>query len=155
VADIHYDLFSVDDHIVEPADVWSSRVPVKFRETAPHVVEEDGREYWCYEDQRTLTMGLNGVAGKPREQWGLEPTRFADMIPGCYDPRFKRHNYWAKVSDTPAPRMEGITDAKTTLHAGDPCPEMHIGTNMLERCGLPLDANVRCPAGHRSVLAGV
>jgi hypothetical protein len=26
-----YDLFSVDDHIVEPADVWSSRVPAKFR----------------------------------------------------------------------------------------------------------------------------
>ena len=457
MTDIRYDLFSVDDHIVEPADVWSSRVPVKFRETAPHVVEEDGREYWCYEDQRTLTMGLNGVAGKPREQWGLEPTRFADMIPGCYDPRFrardllaagvrssvnfpslpgfggrlfaqfkdkelalacvqawndyildewcpagpeglfvpmvitpiwdppaaakeirrcaakgaralcfvenavpiglpsfwndfwdpiwatcqeadlpiclhvgssganpaispdtnflepialgmlgammgsinfmlappchkfpalklvwseggvgwipaaleradrqfKRHNYWAKVSDTlpseifernmwvcmieepvglqfrqhvgvhkilwetdyphsdtpwprvvegadevfagvpadevaaithrnaeklfkwqmadrslldepdiaawratlaanpyaamdlPAPRMKGITHAKTALHAGDPCPEMHIGTNMLERCGLPLDANGRCPAGHQSVLAGV
>ena len=31
-------------------------------------------------------MGLNAVAGKPREQWGMEPTRFSDMIPGCYDP---------------------------------------------------------------------
>ncbi len=32
-------------------------------------------------------MGLNAVAGKPREQWGMEPVRFTDMIPGCYDPK--------------------------------------------------------------------
>jgi predicted TIM-barrel fold metal-dependent hydrolase len=32
------------------------------------------------------TMGLNAVAGKPQEQWSMEPTRFTDMIPGCYDP---------------------------------------------------------------------
>ena len=81
------ELFSVDDHVVEPADVWSSRVPARFREAAPHVIEEDGREFWVYEDQRSLTMGLNSVAGKPREQWGLEPARFSDMIPGSYDPR--------------------------------------------------------------------
>ncbi len=31
-------------------------------------------------------MGLNAVAGKPREQWGMEPARFDDMLPGCYDP---------------------------------------------------------------------
>jgi predicted TIM-barrel fold metal-dependent hydrolase len=81
------ELFSVDDHVVEPADVWSSRVPAKFRDGAPHVIEEDGREFWVYEDQRSLTMGLNSVAGKPREQWGLEPARFSDMIPGSYDPK--------------------------------------------------------------------
>ena len=62
------------------------RVPAKYRETAPHVMEADGREYWVYEGERQTTMGLNAVAGKPREQWGMEPARFADMIPGCYDP---------------------------------------------------------------------
>lgn len=81
-----YSLFSVDDHIIEPADVWSGRVPAKFRDTAPHVVHDDGREYWVFEGERQLTMGLNAVAGKPREQWGMEPARFADMLPGCYDP---------------------------------------------------------------------
>ena len=78
--------FSVDDHIVEPADVWSSRVPAKYRDAAPHVVEDNGREVWVFEDRRTLTMGLNAVAGKPRDQWTMEPARFTDMIPGCYDP---------------------------------------------------------------------
>ena len=42
---------------------------------------------WVWEDGRELTMGLNAVAGKPREQWGMEPVRFTDMIPGCYDPK--------------------------------------------------------------------
>jgi predicted TIM-barrel fold metal-dependent hydrolase len=82
-----YTLFSVDDHIVEPRDVWSKRVPAKYRERAPHVVEEDGREAWVWEGGREETMGLNAVAGKPREQWGAEPARFSDMIPGCYDPK--------------------------------------------------------------------
>src|SRR5438067_935083 len=79
------ELFSVDDHVVEPADVWSSRVPARFREAAPHVIEEDGREFWVYEDQRSLTMGLNSVAGKPREQWRLELRRCSDMRPGSYE----------------------------------------------------------------------
>jgi predicted TIM-barrel fold metal-dependent hydrolase len=79
-------LFSVDDHIVEPADVWSKRVPAKFRDTAPHVVVEGDREYWVYEDRRGETMGLNAVVGKPQEMWSMEPTRFSDMRTGCYDP---------------------------------------------------------------------
>lgn len=82
-----YKIFSVDDHIIEPADVWSSRVPRKYLETAPHVVEDAGRELWVYEDKRITTMGLNAVAGKPRDQWDREPTRFDEMIPGCFDPK--------------------------------------------------------------------
>lgn len=39
-----------------------------------------------FERDRQLTMGLNAVVGKPREQWGMEPARFTGMIPGCYDP---------------------------------------------------------------------
>ncbi|WP_322754894.1 amidohydrolase family protein [Frankia sp. Cas3] len=80
-------LFSVDDHIIEPPGVWQDRVPEKFRATAPQVREEpDGTQYWTYEDTREATMGLNAVAGKPIETWGLEPKRFEDMIPACYDP---------------------------------------------------------------------
>src|SRR5438128_752651 len=79
-------LFSVDDHIIEHATVWSDRLPAKYREVGPRVVEEDGQEFWVYEDQRNGTMGLNAVAGKPREQWAMDAVRFSDMIPGCYDP---------------------------------------------------------------------
>jgi len=91
-----YEIFSVDDHIVEPPHVWSSRVPAKYRERAPHVIEEDGREFWVYEDQRILTMGLNAVAGTPRDQWNMEPARYADMIPGCYDPGERARDFLAQ-----------------------------------------------------------
>lgn len=78
-------LFSVDDHIVEPKDTWTSRVPARFRDRAPHVREENGKEFWVYEDTRHTYLGLNAVAGKPQEEWGREPMRFDEMIPGCYD----------------------------------------------------------------------
>lgn len=81
-----FTLFSVDDHIIEPPHVWSDRMPAKYREKAPHVVEREGRQVWEWDGGRELTMGLNAVAGKPREEWGMEPARFEDMIPGCYDP---------------------------------------------------------------------
>jgi len=80
-------LFSADDHIIEPADVWSSRVPQKYRDAAPHVIEEDGREYWVYEDTKALTMGLNAVVGKSRDEYNPDPVRFSDMRQGCYDPK--------------------------------------------------------------------
>ena len=81
-----YTLFSVDDHIVEPSNTWSTRVPAKYRDRAPHVVEEGRRQVWVWDGGRELTMGLNAVAGKPKSAWGTDPTRFDEMIPGCFDP---------------------------------------------------------------------
>jgi Amidohydrolase len=88
-----FELFSVDDHIVEPPGVWVDRVPAKYRDRVPHVVEADGRQMWVWDGGQELTMGLNAVAGKPREQWGAEPARFEDMIPGCYDPHERKKDF--------------------------------------------------------------
>ncbi len=30
-------------------------------------------------------IGLNAVAGRPKEEYGIEPTAFDEMRPGCYD----------------------------------------------------------------------
>jgi len=81
-----YQLFSADDHIIEHASVWQERVPAKFREAAPRVIEEEGREFWLYEDTRGETMGLNAVVGRPRDQLNPDPIRFSEMRAGCYDP---------------------------------------------------------------------
>jgi predicted TIM-barrel fold metal-dependent hydrolase len=85
-------LFSADDHIVEPAHVWLDRVPSRYRDVAPHVVAEGDREYWQYEDRRSTTMGLNAVAGKDHREISPDPVRFADMLPGAYDPRVRAHD---------------------------------------------------------------
>ena len=31
-------IVSLDDHVVEPPDVWTSRLPAKYRDVGPHVV---------------------------------------------------------------------------------------------------------------------
>jgi predicted TIM-barrel fold metal-dependent hydrolase len=82
-----YQIFSVDDHIIEQPDLWTSRLPHRLGEHAPHVIEQDGRQFWVYEDRLNSEIGLNAVAGKPRSEWNMEPARFSDMIPGCYDPK--------------------------------------------------------------------
>ena len=30
-------------------------------------------------------IDLNAIAGRPKESFGLDPVRFDEMIPGCYD----------------------------------------------------------------------
>ena len=88
-------LFSADDHIIEHPRVWQDRVPAKYRELAPHIVDEDGCEYWEYEGTRAPTVGLNAVAGRPKEEHSLDPVRFSDMIAGCYDPAERAKDFLA------------------------------------------------------------
>ena len=79
-------LISVDDHIAEPADMFEGHVPEKYRDCAPHVVvEDDGREQWYYGDLKGRNLGLNAVAGKPREMFNVDVLRYDEMRPGCHD----------------------------------------------------------------------
>jgi predicted TIM-barrel fold metal-dependent hydrolase len=79
-------IVSVDDHVVEHAQVWLDRLPAKYAEAAPRVVEVDGgRQMWKYEDRMLPTIGLNAVAGKDPKDFGMDPVRFDEMLPGCYD----------------------------------------------------------------------
>ena len=79
-------LISVDDHICEPADMFDNHVPARWRDQAPRVVEEDdGVQQWYYGDVRGRNLGLNAVAGKPREYFNIDASRYDQMRPGCYD----------------------------------------------------------------------
>src|SRR5439155_4541186 len=79
-------LVSVDDHVIEPKTMFDHHVPEKYRDRAPHVMtDDDGTEYWQFEEERAAYMGLNAVAGCPPEEYGLNPTRYDQMRPGCYD----------------------------------------------------------------------
>jgi predicted TIM-barrel fold metal-dependent hydrolase len=82
----NHQIVSVDDHLIEHPRVWLDRLPEKYREVAPRIKEVDGNHVWHYDGEVFPTVGLNAVAGKPREEWGIDPMRYEDMIPGCYDP---------------------------------------------------------------------
>jgi predicted TIM-barrel fold metal-dependent hydrolase len=79
-------LVSVDDHIIEPREMFDAHIPERYRDRAPRVLtDEDGSEYWLFEGERAAYMGLNAVAGCPPEEYGLNPTRYDQMRKGCYD----------------------------------------------------------------------
>ena len=79
-------LVSVDDHVVEPAHLFETWAPAKYRDEAPqYVVKPDGTEMWQFLGVDMPNIGLNAVAGRPPEEYGLEPAARSDMRPGCYD----------------------------------------------------------------------
>jgi predicted TIM-barrel fold metal-dependent hydrolase len=80
-------LISVDDHILEPPNVWVDRVAAKDRARAPHMETVDGMDYWVYDGKRYPSSGLSAVAGKSKEEFSPEPLPYSEMRPGCYDPR--------------------------------------------------------------------
>jgi predicted TIM-barrel fold metal-dependent hydrolase len=79
-------LISVDDHLVEPPTVFDDRLPERFRDQAPRVERKpDGSDVWTFDGSVIPNIGLNAVAGRPKEEYGIEPTAFEEIRPGCYD----------------------------------------------------------------------
>jgi predicted TIM-barrel fold metal-dependent hydrolase len=79
-------LVSVDDHAVEPPHLFEGRLPRRYRDVAPRLVrKEDGADVWLYEGREIPNIGLNAVAGRPPEEYGMEPTSFDEIRDGCYD----------------------------------------------------------------------
>ena len=79
-------LVSVDDHVVEPPDMFERHVPRRWAELAPKVVPgASGADGWIYGEKAVNPIGLNAVASWPKEDWGFDPVGFAEMRPGCYD----------------------------------------------------------------------
>jgi predicted TIM-barrel fold metal-dependent hydrolase len=79
-------LVSVDDHVVEPPHLFDGRLPAKYADLAPvFVTRDDGTNAWRYEGAEIGNVALNAVAGRPKDEYGMEPTSFAELRAGCYD----------------------------------------------------------------------
>jgi predicted TIM-barrel fold metal-dependent hydrolase len=77
---------SVDDHVVEPPDMFEGRVPAKYADVAPRVEHtDDGNDVWMFNGAVIPNIGLNAVAGRPKDEYGVNPTAFDEMRPGCFD----------------------------------------------------------------------
>jgi predicted TIM-barrel fold metal-dependent hydrolase len=82
----HIILISVDDHIVEPPTMFDQHVPAALKARAPkYVIEPNGDGYWIFEDRKVANVGLNAVVGRPRSEYGMEPTAISQMREGAYD----------------------------------------------------------------------
>jgi predicted TIM-barrel fold metal-dependent hydrolase len=91
-------MISVDDHLVEPPDVWTSRLPSSMRERSPRVVKSGaGGDEWLFEDQIVPLLGMTAVAGAGEAGY-RDAISFEEMRPSCYDAR-------ARVADLDRDRI--------------------------------------------------
>lgn len=88
-----YMIVSVDDHLVEPPDTFRGRMPCRFGERVPHVVElPNGAHAWQVDGSILPTIGKNAVAGRPILETSEEPTRFEYMRRGAWDVDARIHD---------------------------------------------------------------
>ncbi|MBW2396707.1 MAG: amidohydrolase [Deltaproteobacteria bacterium] len=79
-------LVSVDDHVCEPPEMWDQHLTGSWKERAPRLVHKsDGSDVWVFEGQQIPNVGLNAVAGRPPDEYGMEPTALEQLRAGCYD----------------------------------------------------------------------
>jgi predicted TIM-barrel fold metal-dependent hydrolase len=96
-------IVSVDDHVIEPPDLFQARLPARLRERGPRVVrlpwKRGGGErsqgispaasgpetdFWQVENTCVAIAKVEVAAGLPPEEVKHEPISFAEMRPGCY-----------------------------------------------------------------------
>ncbi len=99
-------LVDVDAHVVEPADVWSSRLPAKYRDVGPRIellprgvptlngaayIEAPGEDgplaaWWHYEDHFAQVKRPIAAAGFHPDEIQMIGVTYDEMRPGCFDP---------------------------------------------------------------------
>jgi len=95
-------IISVDDHVVEPPDLWSARLPSKYLDRGPRVVRDrakfsfkggnfsyekgvaDGEwcDWWLYDELVYPFPKLSAAVGF--DELDVTPTTFDDIRPGCW-----------------------------------------------------------------------
>ena len=104
-------LISVDDHTVEPPEMFKNHLPKKYADDAPRLVHNaDGSDCWQFRDTVIPNVALNAVAGRPKEEYGLEPQGLDEIRPGCYnvDERIKDMNAGGILASICFPSFPGF-----------------------------------------------
>ena len=128
-------IISVDDHVVEPAHVWETWLPAKFRDKGPKIerrgigemqhigggtykqsFDPDGpqADCWVYEDLVYIHKRHVAAVGFAREDMTMSPITYDEMRPGCYDPKarvedMEMNHVEASLSFPSFPRFCGQT----------------------------------------------
>ena len=83
-----YPVISSDDHVMEPEDLWTSRIEPKYMERAPQVVSLEDGDFWYCDGLRIL--GVQGATQTGQRFEGNEKlsfkARFENVRPGAYIP---------------------------------------------------------------------
>ena len=83
-----YRVVSSDNHVFEPADLWTSRAPAKYKDRAPNLVSREDGDWWFYDGYRVLGTGAGshpGLRFENPEELGKRST-MEDVLLGGYIP---------------------------------------------------------------------
>jgi predicted TIM-barrel fold metal-dependent hydrolase len=84
---LRFGVISVDDHVVEPPDLWTQCMPqAKWGDRIPHVAAQaDGTERWVIDGQVTASTSLTPT-GALSDDRGLEPQVWSEVPNSAYEP---------------------------------------------------------------------
>ena len=80
---------SADGHVVEPADLWTTRMDRRFRDRAPHIETRKSVDFYVIDGLDPVAVGLGGAAlgSKIARKVESPVARHADTRPGAWDPQ--------------------------------------------------------------------
>lgn len=79
-----FSIISVDDHLIEPPNVFEGRMPKKYADVGPKVVERNGTQVWQIGDA-TAPVGFNNYVGRAENERTFDPASFDEMRIGTWD----------------------------------------------------------------------
>jgi predicted TIM-barrel fold metal-dependent hydrolase len=97
-------IISVDDHVLEPADLFEQRVPARFRDVVPRVEYDDDRvPFWVIDGVRHPIIVANGAVGRPAREKTFAPQKYEEFRTGVWDARARLADFdligvWASLS---------------------------------------------------------
>jgi predicted TIM-barrel fold metal-dependent hydrolase len=83
-------VYDGDQHVHEPPDFWFTRLPDKYRDLAPRLVEgDDGKAFYRSADGTTsaVTDMRTAIGGIPEIDWKAGSYAYADIRPSSWDPQ--------------------------------------------------------------------
>jgi predicted TIM-barrel fold metal-dependent hydrolase len=108
-------ILSIDDHNVEPPNLFEGRLPAKYQDRAPRLARDaQGKDHWLFEGKDVATVGLNATVTWPKEEWGMDPSSIAEMRPGAYlvDERVRDMNRNGVLASMCFPSMPGFSGGR-------------------------------------------
>jgi hypothetical protein len=133
-------VISVDDHVVEPPDLFDGRVPARFAGAAPRIVETElGHQVWRFEEQTFTQVGMNHVGPsvaanplRPRELLvacgvSATPNPWISTRPGCAHESAIADHFAKRDPERAIHRRTVLGRLKTLVETGVRClnqPEM-------------------------------
>ncbi|MHA7838318.1 MAG: amidohydrolase family protein, partial [bacterium] len=154
-------IVSVDDHVVEPAHLWQSRLPERYKNEGPRIViapqgemklvdgvwvetPGDGDKmaaWWHYEDHRYQIKQIIACPGIPPEEVSAQGVTYDDIAPGCYDPKarvadMEKNHVEASLCFPNYPRFCGqLFSERKNLELSKLCVEAYNDWMIEEWCG--------------------